>query len=398
MEFEKLKILAVLILVACLSGFTSDIYIPSFLSMTVDLNSTLTGVQQSMSAFMIFLAISQFVYGPLSEVIGRRPTLLIGVLIMIAGSIVCTSSESITQLMLGRFVQGAGAGACACLWRAIFRDMFNSQQIAKYGGYLGVAMVYIVAASPFLGGYLEIYSGWRASFIATILYGLIIFFLIYAILPETNTKRTAERLSMKFFCNAYGQLLRSSVFMGYSLCVFFTYGAFFSWFIVGPVVCALYFKLSPENFGLLNLALGGSAMAIGGIFNARYVARFGQDVMLRLGWGLIISSAFFTLILDLLSYLTFFPFLVCIFIFLFGATLIWPNSFSRAFAPFGSIAGYAGSLYSSMQLGGGAIIGWMSAFIPDDRAYPLAIVFIIAAFSAWFLFEYFAKENANNKK
>ena len=393
-EFGKFKILLVLILVACLSGFISDIYTPSFLTMTTDLHSTLIGIQQSMSVFMMLLAISQFVYGPLSEVLGRRPTLLIGVLIMIAGSVLCTLAANITQLMLGRAIQGAGAGACACLWRAIFRDMFDAQQIAKYGGYLGIAMVCIVAASPFLGGYLEIYSGWRASFLATILYGLIVFFLIYAILPETNTERTVGRLNINFFCKAYSQLLSSSVFMGYSLCVFFTYGAFFSWFVVGPVVCALYFKLSPENFGLLNLALGGSAMAIGGIFNARYVARFGQDVMLRLGWGLIISSAFFMLILDLLSYLTFVPFLVCIFIFLFGATLIWPNSFSRAFAPFGSIAGYAGSLYSSMQLGGGAIIGYISAFIPDDRVYPLAIVFLVTAFSAWLLFEYFAKNKA----
>ncbi|MGX6960362.1 MAG: multidrug effflux MFS transporter [Rickettsia endosymbiont of Pentastiridius leporinus] len=396
MRFEELKILTVLVLVACLSGFASDIYVPSFLIRTKELHSTLTGIQQSMSAFMISLAISQFVYGPLSEIIGRRLALLIGVFVMMAGSIVCSLAESLPQLIVGRFIQGAGAGACACLWRSIFKDIFNGQQITKYGGYLGVAMVYIVAASPFLGGYLEIYAGWRISFIAAMLYGLIVFVLVYIMLPETNADRTAERLKIKFFFNAYGQLLKSSVFMGYSLCVFFTYGAFFSWFVVGPVICTIYFKLSPENFGLLNFTLGGTAMAIGGIFNAKYVVRFGQDMMLRLGWSLIILSGFSMVILDLFSYLILTPFLVCIFTFLFGATLIWSNSFSRAFAPFGSIAGYAGSLYSSMQLGGGAIIGWVSAFIPDDRLYPLAVVFIVTALIAWLLFEYFAKQKVTN--
>ncbi len=392
MKFKKLKIMVVLLLVACLSGFTADIYIPSFLTMARELRATLTGIQQSMSLFMLALAISQFIYGPLSEVIGRRVALLLGVFIMITGSVTCVLATSFLQLMIGRFIQGFGAGACACLWRSIFRDMFGAQQISKYGGYIGAAMVYIVAASPFLGGYLEVYCNWRVSFIAVTLYGLIVWLLVYR-MPETNTNRTRERLKIKFFYEAYGQLLKSRVFMGYSLCVFLTYGAFFSWFIVGPVLCALYFKLSPDRFGLLNFILGGTAMFSGGIVNSMCVARLGQDMMLRLGWGLIILSGILMLLLDILSCVMLIPFLVCLFIFLFGATLIWPNSFSKAFAPFGSIAGYAASLYGSMQLGGGAVIGWMSAFMRDDKIYPLALVFIVTALSAWLLFESFAQRH-----
>ncbi len=175
--------------------------------------------------------------------------------------------------------------------------------------------------------------------------------------------------------------------MGYCLCVFFTYGALFSWFVVGPVLCAVYFKVSPVDFGSLNLALGGTAMALGGIFNGRCVRRFGQDVMLRLGWSLVVFAGCMIIVLDLLCGKALFPFLVCIFIFLFGVTLIWPNAFSRAFAPFGAIAGYAAGVYSSMQLGGGAVIGWISSFIPSNKPYPLALVFITTALSAWFVFE-----------
>lgn len=98
-------------------------------------------------------------------------------------------------------------------------------------------------------------------------------------------------------------------------------------------------------------------MALGGIFNGRYVTQLGQDRMLHLGWSLMIFSGTAVIALDLLAVKIFPLFLICIFIFLFGVTLIWPNAFSRAFAPFGAIAGYAGSLYSSIQLGGGAVIG-----------------------------------------
>lgn len=388
MRFQEFKILVVLTFVACLTGFMSDIYVPSFLTMSHDLNASLSGIQQSMSIFMLSLALSQFIYGPLSEVLGRRIGLLMGLCIVVVGSAICMLTENLFWLMVGRFIQGAGAGACACLWRSIFRDVFTGQQIAKYGGYLGIVMVYIVAAAPFLGGYFEAHQGWRASFIASISYGGAVWSLVYMLLPETNTHRTTERLSIQFFSAAYAQLLKSPIFMGYGLCVFFTYGAFFSWFIVGPVLYAHYFDLPIANFGCINFFLGGTAMALGGIFNAKCIRKIGQDKMLRLGWLLMSLAGAFILILDLCLIKSIYLFLIAIFAFLFGITLIWPNAFSRAFAPFGAIAGYAGSLYSCMQLGGGAIIGWVSAFIPDHRPYPLALVFILTALGACLTFEY----------
>lgn len=384
---KVLKLLTVLGLVACLTGFASDIYAPSFLTMASQLKATVPGIQRTMSIFMLAVALTQLLYGSLSEVFGRRMPLLGGLCVMMAGSLLCAGADSLTTLMLGRFVQGAGAGACACLWRSIFRDIFNAQQMAKYGGYLGIVMVYVVAAAPFLGGHLEEYPGWRASFVAVFMYALIVFLGVCFILPETNIHRSKERFSMEFFVGACKQLLTSPLFMGYCLCVFFTYGALFSWFVVGPVVCAVYFEVSPVDFGSLNLVLGGTAMAVGGIFNGRYVGRLGQTAMLRLGWSIVILSGLLIIVLDLVYGKALLPFWVCIFMFLFGVTLIWPNAFARAFAPFGAIAGYAGGVYSAMQLGGGAVLGWASSFLPCHKPYPLALVFIASALSAWWVFE-----------
>lgn len=391
MPFQKFKIFFLLVLIACLTGFMADIYVPSFLTLSHDLNASLSGIQQSMSIFMLSLALSQFTYGPLSEVLGRRCTLLIGLCIVVGGSIICMLAHSLSWLMVGRLIQGAGAGACACLWRSIFRDVFTGQEIAKYGGYLGIVMVYIVAAAPFLGGYFEAHQGWRASFITSIGYGVVLLFLVYMLLPETNTHCRAERFSLQFFSSAYAQLFKSPLFIGYGFCVFLTYGAFFSWFVVGPILYAHYFELPIAQFGSINFFLGGTAMALGGVFNAKCVAKLGQDTLLRIGWRMMILAGMFILVIDLWALKSIHLFLVAIFIFLFGITLIWPNAFSRAFAPFGAIAGYAGSLYSGMQLGGGAIIGWMSAFIPDHRPYPLALVFISAALGAYCIFEYIIK-------
>ena len=93
---------------------------------------------------------------------------------------------------------------------------------------------FIVPAAPMLGGYLQTYFGWRSSFLFMILYALATVFIVFFLFKETSTHHHKERLSRKFFLYAFGQLLSSRVFMGYSICTFLTYGAFFAWFTASP--------------------------------------------------------------------------------------------------------------------------------------------------------------------
>ena len=387
MELKRLKLLSVMILVACLTGFASDIYTPSFSNMAQDFCVPIYNIQNSMVIFMLGVSISQLIYGPLSEIIGRRIPLTIGLVIMFIGSVICLYAPDINLLLIGRFIQGSGAGACACLWRSIFRDSFNSTQISKYGGYLGIIMVFIVAASPALGGYLESYFGWRASFLAVTIYSLATLLLVWFVLHETSTSHHKDRFNIHFFVNAFGQLLSSPIFMGYAFCTFLTYGAFFSWFVLGSVLLIDNLGITATTFGLINLFLGGTSMALAGFFNGKMVTRLGTYSMLRLGWGLMFLSG---VIIALSSYIygqTLLSIMLSLFVFLFGTTLIWPNSFAGAFAPFGTIAGCAGALYSFIQLGGGVIIGWLSSFFLTKNPYSLSIVFIFTSIAAWIIFE-----------
>lgn len=381
------KILSIMILVACLTGFTSDIYTPSFSKMAEELSVSIDQIQITMTIFMLGVSISQLIYGPWSEIVGRRIPLLTGLIIMLIGSITCLYAPNINILLIGRFVQGTGAGACSSLWRSIFRDTFDSTQIAKYGGYLGIVMVFIVAGAPALGGYLEEYFRWQASFLAITIYSFITLLLTGFLFKETSVHHHKNRFSISFFKDAFKQLLTSPIFMGYGFCVFLTYGAFFSWFVMGSILLINNLSVAPTTFGLINLFLGGLAMAIGGFLNGKMVGRFGHHSMLRLGWGIIFSAGFLMMIWCFLYGQTLFSILFCIFIFLFGTTLIWPNSFAGAFAPFGTIAGCAGTLYSFMQLGGGVIISWVSSLLPTDNPYSLPLIFMVTSITAWVIFE-----------
>ena len=398
MNLKHFKILSIMILVACLTGFTSDIYTPSFLKMAEELNVPIDQIQRTMTTFMLGVSISQLIYGPWSEIVGRRFPLLIGLIIMFIGSIVCLYAPNINVLLIGRFIQGIGAGACSSLWRSIFRDTFNSTQIAKYGGYLGIIMVFIVAAAPALGGYLEEYFRWQASFLAITIYCLITLLLAGFLFTETNIHHNKDRFNIAFFKEAFKQLLTSPIFMGYAFCVFLTYGAFFSWFVMGSILLINNLGVAPTTFGLINLFLGGLAMAIGGVFNGKMVGHFGHYSMLRLGWGLIFLAGILMSVWSFLYANSLFFILFCIFIFLLGTTFIWPNSFAGAFAPFGKIAGCAGALYSFMQLGGGVVIGWISSFLPVDNLYSLPIIFILTSLIAWVIFEQIVLKNTKHTK
>jgi Bcr/CflA subfamily drug resistance transporter len=395
METDKLRIIAVMMLAACLTGFAADIYIPSFLTMSQDLGSSISHVQQSMGIFLFAVSISQLIYGPISEIIGRRIPLVMGLIIALIGSLICYSANNINMLLIGRLIQGAGAGACACLWRAILKDSLSHDEISKYAGYLGIIMVFVVAASPALGGLMESYLNWKYSLLIVIIYIFATLILVIWYLSETNIHHHNNKMSFSFFKNAFGSLLSSRIFMGYSICVFLTYGAFFSWFVMGPVLLIGQIGVKPDVFGVINLVIGGSAMALGGLLNGKIVGKLGKSVMLRLGWGLIFVAGMMILIWNIFWPQTVISLIFFVFIFLFGATFIWPNAFTEAFVPFAKIAGCASTLYSMMQLGGGSVIGSLSVLLPKS-SNSLAVIFILSSICSLSIFEFWIKREEDN--
>ena len=127
---SKTALFGALLLAVCLTQFAVDIYASAIIAIATDFNVDVTMVQWSMSIYMFGVATSQLVYGPVSEGVGRKKPLLFGLGIMLIGCLICLSAQYIDVLIAGRFVQGAGAGACAALWRSIFRDSFKGEELS----------------------------------------------------------------------------------------------------------------------------------------------------------------------------------------------------------------------------------------------------------------------------
>ncbi|MBA2710511.1 MAG: multidrug effflux MFS transporter [Tatlockia sp.] len=384
---KQLFLFVNILLIACLSSIATEIYAPSLAAIAGFMHAPIEKAQFSLTIFMVGLAFSQLIYGPVSEGFGRRKPLIAGLLIFLVGSLLCAFSTSITYLLAGRLIQGLGAGACSSLWRTIFRDVYQGDDLAKYGAWLSVVIIFFVPAVPVLGGYFQHYLGWQASFGFLILYCLLTLSLILFVFKETSIHHHSERLKLSFIKQTFKELLTSRIFMGYSLLVFFCYGAFFSWFAVGPVLLIKHIGLSPVEFGWVTFIISAGGMALASTINGKFIKRFGSKFLLRAGWIIMFISGCLLLLGQLFFGLNLFAILVPVFLFYFGVTFIWPNAFAGAFTPFGHIAGYAGTLYSFMQLGGGALIGSISAHLPANSQFPMAIIFITSPILAWVSYE-----------
>lgn len=380
---SKYSLLAMIVLFGCLPGISSDIYAPSVPAISLDLGASINSVQFTMAIFMLGLSLSQLVYGPLSEGIGRRPTLIFGLLITILGNLISVLAPNITVLLAGRLIQGVGSGACALLWRCVFRDTFSGPELSKFVSYLSMLLVFIIPTAPTLGGYLQQYAGWRSVFSFLLIYAVITFVIIYRYLPETSTHHHPERLRSSFIKTTFAEILRHKIFMMTAISVLLTYGMLFSWVIVLPVLLIKHIGISPVKFGWVMLMNTATASMLGSFINSRLVEKVGSKNMLHLGWSLGFLSGFFLLLSYFYFGLNGIAIFSCMFLFYFSANFIWPNTFASAFAPFGHIAGYAASLYGTLQMGGGALVGAIVAYLPDQNQIPLAIVIMISSLLAW---------------
>jgi DHA1 family bicyclomycin/chloramphenicol resistance-like MFS transporter/DHA1 family 2-module integral membrane pump EmrD-like MFS transporter len=377
----------VIILAVCLTQFASDIYAPSVPAIADSFATSIHYVQWSMAIYMMGVAVTQLIYGPLSEGVGRKTPLIIGLLIMSGGSFICMMASSVEMLITGRLIQGCGAGACAALWRSIFRDVFKGEDLARYGSYLVVFIMFIVPAAPALGGWLQEVFGWRASFVFMSFYSLVALAAIMGGFQETSQHHHSERLRLSYLKKTFMELLSNRLFMGVTVCTFLSYGAFFSWFVVGPVLLIEQLHMSPLDFGWITLIGGGSSYALAGWLNGRYVKHFGMKTMMRFGFSMMLLAGLLMLMGNSIFGLEFYAIILPALLFYFGSTFIWPNAFATAFTPFGHIAGYTGALYGFMQICGAAVVGGIVSYLPTMNQLPLALVLLGASAGAWRIYE-----------
>ncbi len=366
--------IATLVLSAGLAAMSMNIFLPSLSSMAEYFGTSYAVMQFAVSGYLAGTAIVQIAIGPLSDLFGRRPVMMVGIAMLLLGTVICALAPTIAIFMLGRMLQ-TGAVAGVVLSRAIVRDMVPMDEAASMIGYVTMGMSLVPMIAPTLGGVLDGMFGWQASFVALFISGAAVLALVWRDLGETNRAK-AVSFSQQF--QSWPQLLRSRRFWGYTMTATFSSGVFFSFLGGGPFVGSVIFGLTPFVLGLYFFTMAAGYM-LGNFLSGRYARRFGIGPMMLSGnivnvFG--IGAALVFDAMDIFHPLAFFGPLSLIGV---GNGLTLPSANAGMVSVRPHLAGSASGLGGAITLGGGAALAVVAGAVlsPETGTTPLLSVMAV---------------------
>ncbi|GLR80427.1 multidrug effflux MFS transporter [Azospirillum oryzae] len=367
---DSLSIRVLLTALVAFGPLSTDLYLPSLPTLVRVFDTDVATVQLTLSIFLVGFAVSQLVYGPMSDRFGRRPTLLVGVTIYLAASAVCAMTSSIDALIAARFFQALGACCGPVVARAVVRDVFGRDRAATVLAYMSMAMALAPAVGPMLGGVLTEWFGWRANFMLLTLFACGILAAVWSMLGETNAHRDEEALRPGRLAANYLMLMRNRGFVGYVLVVAFSYSGIFSFISGSSFVLIGQLHLTPAEYGASFGAVVLGYM-LGTFLAGRLTPRLGGARMIRIGTLLSLGGGLVGGVLALAGVLHLLAIVVPVFLFILGAGLTLPNASANAVGPYPTMAGLASSLLGFAQMAIAAVVGIVVGHLNDGTALPM---------------------------
>lgn len=334
-------------------------------------------VQYVLSLALFTIAFATLVYGPASDRYGRRPVLLVGLVIFLLGSVVSAVAPSIELLIAGRVTQAVGGAAGMVVSRAIIRDLYDRDTAARLMAYMITALVIAPMVAPLIGGLLNDAFGWRAIFVFSGVVGMVVLALALPRVPESLQPGTSAQTLRGMF-SGFGVLLRVPAFLGYAGQAAFGMGMFMAFLGAAPFVTINVLERPPTEFGLFFVLISAGFMA-GTFMTARLGQRIGLDRMMRVGSGLAVVFGIVMLAFVLVGVWS--PWTI----FLPGMGMAFANGLSMPNAQAGAVsisprfAGTASGLLAFLQMLMGAGFAQLAGMLQDDTPLPMAVIMLTAS-------------------
>jgi DHA1 family bicyclomycin/chloramphenicol resistance-like MFS transporter len=194
-----------------------DMYLPALPTIAREFRVDASVVQSSLASYFIGIAIGQAFYGPLSDRLGRKPILYLGLTLFMISSIGCASAASVDALIAFRFLQALGGCAPIVIPRAIVRDHFDQAGSVRMLSVLMLVMGLAPILAPLIGGQLLVHFGWRAVFWLLTAYAAAWLIVVATLLPESLPSARRLRHPIQEVLGVYWRLARDRRFMGHAL-------------------------------------------------------------------------------------------------------------------------------------------------------------------------------------
>ncbi|WP_410606251.1 multidrug effflux MFS transporter [Amycolatopsis sp. lyj-109] len=378
----QLKFVLVLGGLTAFGPLSIDMYLPALPRMATDLHAADSTVQLTLSAFIAGLALGQLVLGPLSDAVGRRGPLLAGLVLYVAGSVLCAVSPDALLLVAARFVQSLGAAAGIVIARATVRDLFEGTAMTKFFSTLMLVSGLAPILAPLIGGQLLNWTSWRGVFVVLTAFGALLLAVVVFFLPEPSASRSPLRLGQVM--RTYGRLALDRSFAGYALASGLLFASMFAYISGSSFALQGVYGLSPQAYSVV-FGANGVGIVLAGQLNGRLVGRVSERALLRsglllgvAGGAFVLASVLFRAPLALL--------LVSLFLLVSSIGLVMPNATSLALASHARSAGAASALLGVLQFVVGAAATPLVGLGGSGTAVPMGVT--MAGFAALALVAY----------
>jgi DHA1 family bicyclomycin/chloramphenicol resistance-like MFS transporter len=370
-----------------LSGFATDIYIPSLPNMSAVMHVSDIQVQLTLTFFLISYGVSQLFIGSVLDSFGRYKISLICLLVFAASSIVIAMTHNIYLIYFMRIIHGFTVGAIVVAKRAYFVDVFSGDKLKHYLSLFSIIWSTGPIVAPFIGGYLQKSFGWESSFF--FLAGLAIVLAILELIFSGETLKHVTAFNMKSITGIYAEMVKTASFtlgivmLGLAYCMVMVYN------MTGPFIIEHHLRLSPVIAGYSSLILGFAWMVGGFIGKATINRPFFKRVVVNIAIQVLFVIAMMVSLnfVDNLSSLIFFAFIIHV-----GAGFTFNNYFTFCLSKFPKNAGIAGGLTGGINY---VIVSFLSYgiiyFVPakDERnlSHGYLILIVLSLMVMFFIFK-----------
>lgn len=371
-----------LVLVTLSGTMAMHIFMPALPLAGADLGESPSGMQQTITLYVLGLAFGQLIYGPISDTIGRRPTLLAGLGLYFAASVFALFATSLEWLLAARLVQALGGAAGITLGRSIVRDISTPERATKDLALLNLLTLVGPGLSPIVGSFLADSFGWRAVYVFLVSIASVMVLCAWKLLPETNLNRAS--LAFGTIAKDYARLVSNRRFVGFAVGGACSSTALYPYLASAPYIVHEQLHLPISHIGwFAAVTIVGASM--GAALTRRLVGRIKVERFLYAGAGLSLTMACLLLIVQSLGWLNI-PWLIAItFTLTVGCGLSSPAALSRALSVAPGLIGSAAGLYGFGQMGAGAI-GTMLVGYGADPAISCGVVQVFLTVSALLAF------------
>jgi DHA1 family bicyclomycin/chloramphenicol resistance-like MFS transporter len=388
-------VLWMIFMLGMLSAFgplSIDMYLPALPNLANDLHCNTSLAQLSLTACLFGLALGQMFAGPISDVHGRRGSLLVGMVLYVVSSLLCVVAPTIWVLIVMRFVQGLAGAAGIVISRAMARDLYSGAELTRFFSMLMLVSGVAPILAPILGGQLLQFTSWRGIFIVLVGVGMFMLVAVFLGLSETLPDTLHSQGGLKNTLLTFQGLIGNRKFMGYALAQGFSSAAMFAYIAGSPFVLQNIFGVSPQMFSLL-FAMNSLGIIIASQITGRLTGRIHDTTLLVAGLLIAFVGGAVLLAMILLGG-ELSSILLPLFFVVSSGGIIGTSCFSLAMQDQARAAGSASALMGLLTFIFGGFMAPLVGIAGSYTAIPMGIVIAFATTASLLCYFFLVKRSS----